>query len=57
MFETFDASPLEDVLVTSALGTGEVDGDPLGDVVSGGVVVDDFFFAGTLPLDGSFMLN
>lgn len=56
MFETFDASPLEDVLVTSALGTGEVDGDPLGDVVSGGVVVDDFF-AGTLPLDGSFMLN
>lgn len=55
MFETFDASPLEDVLVTSALGTGEVDGEPLGDV-AGGVVVD-VFFAGALPLDGSFMLN
>lgn len=56
MFETFDASPLEDVLVTSAFGNGEVDGEPFGVVVAGGVVVDGFF-AGALPLDGSFMLN
>jgi hypothetical protein len=56
LFGPFDASPLEDVLVTSALGSGLVEGEPLGDVVDGGVVVDGFF-AGALPLDGSFMLK